>query len=178
MLYFRHLRIALRSAEALRGVSTNYQRLSLNQALHLSSMKAEHQTHRCCAVSYSSPQNQPSAESCLSDQRAPAAEGRVVASPEERDLHSFLSFSDVRHSRDISLHHGSPPPLHVLRCVAMFVANFICLHSGHLPHLDLYTQALGSSSSSASPGRTAPRTPPSPSLAVHALLCLAMLFLL
>ena len=48
MLHFRHLRIALSSTEALRGVSTNSQRLSANQALHLSSMKAEHQTNRCC----------------------------------------------------------------------------------------------------------------------------------
>ena len=46
VLHFRHLRIALSSAEALRGVSTNSQRLSPNQALHLSSLKAEHQTHR------------------------------------------------------------------------------------------------------------------------------------
>ena len=65
VLHFRHLKIALSSAEALRGVSTNSQRLSPNQALHLSSMKAEHQTHRCCAVSFSSPQNLPSADSCL-----------------------------------------------------------------------------------------------------------------
>ena len=50
VLHFRHLRIALSSAEALRGVSTNSQRLSPNQALHLSSMKAEHQTNRCCTV--------------------------------------------------------------------------------------------------------------------------------
>ena len=91
VLQFRHLRIALSSAKALRGVSTNSQRLSPNQALHLSSMKAEHQTHRCCAVSFSSPQNLPSTDSCLPiDQRAPAAEGRVVASPEQRDLHSPL----------------------------------------------------------------------------------------
>ena len=65
VLHFRHLKIALSSAEALSGVSTNSQRLSPNQALHLSSMKAEHQTHRCCAVSFSSPQNLPSAEWCL-----------------------------------------------------------------------------------------------------------------
>ena len=65
VLHFRHLRIALSSAEALRGVFTNSQKLSPNQALHLSSMKAEHQTHRCCAVSFSSPQNLPSADSCL-----------------------------------------------------------------------------------------------------------------
>ena len=65
VLHFRHLRIALSSAEAMRGVSANTQRLSPNQALHLSSVKAEQQTHRCCAVSSSSPQNLPSAESCL-----------------------------------------------------------------------------------------------------------------
>ena len=87
VLHFRHFRVALSSAEALRGVSTNSQRLSPNQAIHLSSMKAEHQTNRCCAVSFSSPQNP---RLLSSDQRAPAAEGRVVASPEERDLHSPL----------------------------------------------------------------------------------------
>ena len=65
VLHFRHLRIALNSVEALRGVSINSWRLSPNQALHLSSMKAEHQTHRCCAVSLSSPQNLPYADSCL-----------------------------------------------------------------------------------------------------------------
>ena len=65
VLHFRHLRIALSSAEALRGVSTNSQKLSPNQVLHLSSMKAEHETYRCCAVSFSSPQNLPSADSCL-----------------------------------------------------------------------------------------------------------------
>ena len=65
VLHFRHIRVALSSAEALRGVSTNSRRLSPNQALHLSSMKAEHLTHRCCAVSFSSPQNLPSACSCL-----------------------------------------------------------------------------------------------------------------
>ena len=63
VLHFRHLRIALSSAEALRGFSTNSQRLSPNQALHLSSMKAEHQTHRCCTVSFCSPQNLPPADS-------------------------------------------------------------------------------------------------------------------
>ena len=65
VLHFRHLRIALSSVEALRGVSNNSWRLSPNQALHLSSMKAEHQTHRCYAVSFSSPQNLPYADSCL-----------------------------------------------------------------------------------------------------------------
>ena len=65
VLHFRHLRIALSSADALKGVSTNSQRLSPNHALHLSFMKAEHQTHRCCAVSFSSPQKLPSAGSCL-----------------------------------------------------------------------------------------------------------------
>ena len=39
VLHFRHLRIALSSAEDLRGDSTNSQRLSPNQALHLSCMK-------------------------------------------------------------------------------------------------------------------------------------------
>ena len=65
VLHFRHIRIALSSAEAMRGVSTNSRRLSPNQALHLSSMKAKHQTHRCRAVSFSSPQNLTSAGSCL-----------------------------------------------------------------------------------------------------------------
>ena len=65
VLHFRHFRIALSSTEALRGISTNSPRLSPNQALHLSSMKAEHQTHRCCAVSFFSPQNLPFADSCL-----------------------------------------------------------------------------------------------------------------
>ena len=64
VLHFGHIRIALSSAEATRGVSTNSRRLSPNQALHLSLMKAECQTHRCSAVSFS-PQNLPSADSCL-----------------------------------------------------------------------------------------------------------------
>ena len=41
VLHFRHIRIALSSAEALRGDSTNSQRFSPNHALHLSSMKVD-----------------------------------------------------------------------------------------------------------------------------------------
>ena len=89
VLPFRHLRIALSSAEALRGVSTNSQRLSPNQALHLSSMKAEHQTHRCCAVSFSHHRICPLQTPVFRPVRS-AAERRVVASPEERYLHSPL----------------------------------------------------------------------------------------
>ena len=91
VLHFRHLRIALSSAEALRGVSTNSQRLSPNQALHLSSMRAEHQTHRCCAVSFSSPQNLPSADSCLptSARQLP----RAVWWPQlKREIYTLLSW--------------------------------------------------------------------------------------
>ena len=91
VFHFRHLRIALSSAEALRGVSINSQRLSPNKALHLSSMKAEHQTHRCCAVSFSSPQNLPSADSCLptSARQLP----RAVWWPHlEREIYTLLSW--------------------------------------------------------------------------------------
>ena len=103
VLHFRHLRIALSSAEAL---STNSRRLSPNQALHLSSMKAEHQTHRCCAVSFSSPQNLPSADSCLptSARQLP----RAVWWPHLKRGRFTLS------SRDSSLRphtvHFPPPP--------------------------------------------------------------------
>ena len=86
VLHFRHLRIALSSSEALRGVSTNSQRLSPNQALHLSSLKAEHQTLHgpIPPISFSSPQNLPS------EQRAPAAEGRVRPHL-KRDIYTLLS---------------------------------------------------------------------------------------
>ena len=93
VLHFRHLRIALSSSEALRGVSTNSQRLSPNQALHLSSLKAEHQTHRillplrrilnsACLILLAT-------ESALRTART-SCRGPCKASPEERDLHSPL----------------------------------------------------------------------------------------
>ena len=90
VLHFRHLKIALSSAKALRGVSTNSQRLSPNQVLHLSSMKAKDQTHRCCAVSFSSPHNLPSADFCLpiSARQLPRA---VLWSHMKREIHTLLS---------------------------------------------------------------------------------------
>ena len=88
VLHFRHLRIALSSSEALRGVSTNsLETLSESgpPSLLLEGRAPNPQVLRCFILL--------TTESALrrimsSDQRAPAAEGRVVASPEERDLHS------------------------------------------------------------------------------------------
>ena len=133
VLHFRHLRIALSSAEALRGVSTNSQRLSPNQALHLSSMKAEHQTNRCCAVSFSSPQNLPPADSCLPI-LAPAAEGRVVASPEERltlsSRYSSLRSLLLASSSDLSFYQRKWwPETH-----RIFMVHLSCLNAYRTLH--------------------------------------------
>ena len=91
--HFRHLRIALSRSEALRGVSTNSQRLSPNQALHLSSLKAEHQTHRIL-LPWRRILNSPylillATESALRTART-SCRGPCKASPEVRDLHSPL----------------------------------------------------------------------------------------
>ena len=88
VLHFRHLRIALSSSEALRGVSTNSQIFESGPpSLLLEGRAPNPQVLRCLILL--------ATESALrrimsSDQHAPAAEGRVVASPEERDLHSPL----------------------------------------------------------------------------------------
>ena len=103
VLHFRRLIIALSSTKVLRGVSINSRRLYPNPVLHLSSRKAEHQTHRCCAASFSSPQNLHSADSCLptSARQMPRAVWWLNLNKESFTLSS----------RDSSL---SSPPLHLL----------------------------------------------------------------
>ena len=83
VLHFRHLRIALSSAVAPRGVSTNSGDLSKSGSPSLI------HEGRCCAVSFSSPQNLHSADSCLptSARQLPRA---VWWPHRKRDLHSPL----------------------------------------------------------------------------------------
>ena len=89
VLHFRHLRIALSSAETLRGVSTNSQRLSESDPPSLfHEGRAPTQQVLHCLILFAT-ESAP-CRLLSSDQRAPAAEGRVVVSPEERDLHSPL----------------------------------------------------------------------------------------
>ena len=90
VLHFKHLKIALSSAKALRGVSTNSQRPLFESGppslLHEGRAPNPQVLH--CLILLAT-------ESALrrllsSDQRVPAAEGRVVVSLEERDSHSPL----------------------------------------------------------------------------------------